>query len=285
MTGEVPSGASDTPPPVHADRGIGRLASRFGSWMQQRKEYLQRIYRCTRGYFADIWERVANRGLKYWVRLLLFLIAGGILSFWADRSSVWLEFRYRVYQHFQHILPRQPPHRETAVLLIGDDEYWKGGLRRVPFRRDYLAKLLRELDSAGAAVVILDVELRAPMPDSSPGLPLEAPEYQHETVELVETINAMSNVAHVVVPKTANKRNGRWFHEPDVVDNLEFTSSRVLRGHVLLAQEKWHIPTSLTLPEGPLDSIALAAAKAKDPALNDFLGKFSEDQLPFGGYL
>ena len=68
---------------------------------------------------------------------------------------------YRLYAAIQYLELRPIRPKRTALVLIGDDEYWGGELkRRVPIKRDYLAKLVNKLDQAQPELIVLDFILR-----------------------------------------------------------------------------------------------------------------------------
>ena len=132
-------------------------------------------------------------------------------KFVADRvagSCVWTRPREVLYETYQNLSPRRPYARNTVVVLIGDDEYWRSiPAGRVPIRRDYLANLVLALDSLEPALIAIDFDLRSPLPDGSI---VENPAYQEETQRLHEAIQKTSRRRPVVLPKTI-----RWVGEKD----------------------------------------------------------------------
>src|SRR5579872_5786481 len=102
-------------------------------------------------------NRAKAKPVGYWVRLAAFIIVGSVLASWIGRWDCWIDFRYKVYQSMQGVLPRTAYDRDTVLVLIGDEEYWRGELaRRVPIKRDYIGKLVRALDEANSAIIMLD---------------------------------------------------------------------------------------------------------------------------------
>ena len=61
----------------------------------------------------------------YVLRLALFVFIGLVLGERASQWDVWTDTRYRMFRLFQQALPGSPYVRDTAVVMIGDDEYWK----------------------------------------------------------------------------------------------------------------------------------------------------------------
>src|ERR1700710_2999863 len=104
------------------------------------------------------WERPK----RYWWRAALVLVVGLILGVVFNRDYLLLPVRYRIYQGLGKLLPRREP-LWTAVVLIKDDEYWKGSLAgRAPIKRDYLADLLLDIDGCDPYVIVLDFDFTSP---------------------------------------------------------------------------------------------------------------------------
>src|ERR1044071_1837332 len=71
---------------------------------------------------------------------------GHALSDWAARQDFWPKARYVTYQFLTTLSWRKALPQNTVVVLVDDDEYWRGEpARRVPIKRAYLAKLLRAI--------------------------------------------------------------------------------------------------------------------------------------------
>src|SRR5439155_19524188 len=108
--------------------------------------------------------------------------------------------------------PHEPTADNTVVVTIGDEEYWNGELeRRVPVKRDYLAKLVQALDKLNPAVIALDFDLR--------GEPGRSTNYAEETEKLVAALKAAAENSHVVAAETIwlDEKNNDVL-EPDVID-------------------------------------------------------------------
>ena len=116
---------------------------------------------------------------NYWFRVVIIAIIGIAVGEKVDNTELWIGYRYHVYQLLQNLSPRKPHPQRTALVLIGDNEYWSGLdlQNRVPIKRNYLARLVDAASAANAAVIALDFDLRSPSPD---GNPLESPDYQED---------------------------------------------------------------------------------------------------------
>ena len=68
-----------------------------------------------------------HRHRRYWLRAAIALVLGLLLGILLGRQHLLLPVRYRIYSALTSLLPDRDP-LWTAVVLIGDDEYWKGRL-------------------------------------------------------------------------------------------------------------------------------------------------------------
>ncbi len=122
------------------------------------------------------------RDVGYWLSAGLVLVVSFLARPYLDRYLRLVDFRYRLFQWLNQLNPRVLEPRFVKVVLIDDDEYWKGEPSgRRPIKRSYLAELVRALDDADAATIALDFDLRLPDPDSM-RLPAD---YQAETDVLI----------------------------------------------------------------------------------------------------
>ena len=65
--------------------------------------------------------------------MALLIVVGVNIGPWLDKHKVWIDLRYRVYQRLLSIVPRAPYVRDTVIVLVSDEEHWKGELAgRVP---------------------------------------------------------------------------------------------------------------------------------------------------------
>src|SRR3981081_3633467 len=114
-------------------------------------------------------KHLRKKGFVHWLIVLLLTGIGIYLERVLDEMNAWVETRYKIYQWQQEHLSNPKTHAEwLAVIQIGDEEYWKGELDgRTPIKRDYLAKLLRILNTGEPLAIALDFDFRSPMPDGS----------------------------------------------------------------------------------------------------------------------
>src|SRR6476659_726784 len=97
------------------------------------------------------------KGKRYWLIVLLLLVVGTVVGEQLGEHGVWINLRYRLYAVLQHVVPSPTKGRWTALVLIDDDDYWKGPFaRRTPLKRDYLAKLIKTVETAKPKVIALD---------------------------------------------------------------------------------------------------------------------------------
>lgn len=205
------------------------------------------------------------RSLHWFIDCLLIVFglwAGGHLG----AADFWTDVQYKTYQILNDLHPRKPNSRETAVLLIDDEDYWKGELaRRVPIKRDYLAKLILKLhDSRPDLMIALDFNFRSPDPE---GKSYEHQDYQKETNQLSDAINTVSrNGTKIILPRTlswANSKKNKY-----IIDNWIFgeevsCSKTIVCGYISLPYDIRKLPThSLQYKNLVIESFSIAIARA-----------------------
>ncbi len=229
-------------------------------------------------------KKGAKHWAFYWLRVILLIILGLMIEGWLNKKAEWIMSRYTVYQTLHNFTPRKPRPERVALVLIGDDEYWRGELgSRVPIKRDYLARLVEAIDKANPKIIALDFALRSLSPD---GNPPEAPEYQGETKKLLEAVHAASANRTIILPKTVEMDNGRYVSESDIYKGFEFNEDRVKKAYIILPDDRRQIPLfTLDLPgeKQPIDSFSQAVARAFDE--KSIPPPEPDGSLPFGSYI
>jgi CHASE2 domain-containing sensor protein len=198
------------------------------------------------------------------------LIAGGIfLSKHWDDTNYDLAVRYRIFQLLQSMVPREVRPNRVAIVQIGDREFWRGELaHRTPIKRDYLAKLILALDSAGPAVIAIDHNFRSPDPS---GRMVEDPAYLKETEALLRAVDAVSARRSVVLPSSFDYRdflNGRYRLDSAIYSQHAFNDN-VSTGYTNLLLDLRRVPITWRIQglQDPARSFSLAMALAVDPEL------------------
>ncbi len=238
-----------------------------------------------------------GKGCFYWIFVLFLIPIGMLLGEWLGEQNVWVKARYQIYRGLQSISAHSITYpTRTAVVLIGDDEFWKGDLaRRTPLKRRYLADLIRKIDAADPALIALDIGLRSQTADT--GF-VEHPDYQAETAELLSAIKTVSQNRPVVLPRTLMAsgdhdqsespeiENATLEREPSVYDGYNFETNNVSDGYVSLPYDIRQVPLGLKLTDNaPLDSFAAAIVRRIDGhALRDAQAK-DESALPYGNFI
>ena len=216
---------------------------------------------------------------NYWFRTVLIIAAGVLIARKVDDTDVWLNTRYHIFQGLQWFSPRGADVQRTAMVIIGDEEYYKpdGELqRRVPLRRDYLAKLVDKAVAANAAVIALDFTLSSPDPK---GNPVELPQYQSETTQLVEAIKRAAGAGKkVVLTRTINQvshEEGKETYEleSDIYGSDVAQWNNVSTGYHVLPDDVRNLPLAVRSADGRLlESFCLAIARADNAASVKKLG-------------
>ena len=225
--------------------------------------WLQKVRAHCRAVFVNHWI--------HWLVAVGMIFLGSLLSHRMEISPTLFDWRYKLYRFVQNPWAIQPSFRDVVVVTIDDDEYWQGDLaRRVPIKRDYLARLVQELATAGPSVIALDFDLRSPDPtgkskavtaDKTISI-AEHPEYVEETAELLRAIDKLPTNVDVVLPKTLGLDESGYRGEADVYEGFQF-SRPVRHGFISLSDDIRHIPRILNLSGGQeLDSLAIAIVRA-----------------------
>lgn len=230
--------------------------------------------------------RLPRKGIFYWFRVVILTVIGTALGHWLSDEQVWVDLRYKIYQKQLDLTPRKAIAERVVVVLIDDDEYWKGELaRRVPIKRRYLAKMVRALVAANPAVIALDFDFSSPLPD---GNLVEHPDYQSERLELLNVIKDALERTKIVLPRTVDFDNDEnYITTSDIYDGFDLGQKKknLYTGYIALPYDIRRVPGELAVKgaQSSVDSFAVAIAKAYDEAA---LGRIPKsDSLPFGSYL
>lgn len=228
-------------------------------------------------------KRLREKGKFYWLQVGILIVIGVFVGHWLEKQDVATRFRHKIHQVVTLAFsPRQPYVTRTVVVLLGDDEFWKGeAAMRSPTRRDYLARVVSALDKADASVIALDFGLRSPMPDGSP---VSYDDYDEETNTLFETIRDVSKRRPVILPRTIRWVQGNYVPESDLYDGFDFQNGTVRVGHPLLPFDVRRVPLSVTMKDGSrANSFAEAIVRvANEEALDPVAGL---EEAPYGSYL
>jgi len=233
--------------------------------------------------------QLAKKKLWYWVKVGVIIIAGVVAGHWLDEEGYLIGPRYKTYQLIQSLSPFPPYPQHTALVLIQDEEYWRGEpAGRAPIKRDYLARLVEALARADAGLIAVDFDLRSQMPDGSASL--ERKEYAGEVGKFCEAVKNASQRRRVVLPKTialAESEGDDYVYEskPDIHDRCDLAGGRVRYGYIALPPDTRQVPL-LTLPVNngpPLDSFSQAIARAWN---EDALKRLpAREDLPYGSFI
>ena len=137
-----------------------------------------------------VFGELRRKGKRYWLTVLALVVVGTVVGELLGDQYVWIKLRYRIYPILQAMTPGKKGERKTVLVLIDDDDYWKGEFaRRVPLKRDYLARLIRALNTAEPTVIALDIDLRSPIPQQGVE---ELADYRQETQDLLQAHLALA---------------------------------------------------------------------------------------------
>ncbi len=232
-------------------------------------------------------QQLRAKGLAHWLWVLALTALGVWIGHQISEQRLWTDVRYRIYQEtFAATRVRGPLYpKRTALVLVQDEEYWKGELAgRAPIRRDYLARLVEKLDAADVAVIALDFDLRSPVPDGSL---VEHPAYLEETTRLRAAVKLVSVRRPVVLPAAvAFDAEGAYVEQSSIFQGFDFGGGLIHRGYLQLPYDLRRVPVGLELADGRvLDSFALAIVGAVDPTAHQRVATHASDALPFASYM
>ncbi len=255
--------------------------SRFASAWTFLKSLFGRVKSWAVGKDRKYWKRFA----RHWGVAALLIVVGIRLGEWLGEQQYWIELRYRIYERETRNLAHPLYNRRTVVVMIGDDEHWKGEslAGRAPTNRSYLAKLLRAVGEAGPEVIALDIRLRAPTPDGSP---VTYKDYDAETQEFIEAVKHVTgDHTTVVLPKSLGGDEGGYFLERDVYDGLLDTDGGKIRtGYIELDDDCRKAPLDLDLKDGSkIDSFSLATVRAAEGTPP--LPSHDNNSMPYGSFM
>ena len=199
-----------------------------------------------------------------WFSAALLIFVGIYIGSWLEKKHAFLDIRYQAHQLTQEWgskLKGDLYDHHTVLVLIGDDEYWKGNYEgRRPINKQHLAELISKLDQYNPRVIAVDFDFRSPMPDGSL---VEYSRYAEETQKFAEVVKDVSSRTKVVLPKTLAYDGSSWITESETYDGKDLGNARF--GYIALSQDYRIIPASVLLKDGSrLDSFSQAIVRAFD---------------------
>src|ERR1700678_3048380 len=94
----------------------------------------------------QIGQELRKKGKWYWIRVLcIACISLAVNSRLASHTPQWMRaLSFATYQILSQAGPRTAEIGHSAIVEIGDEEYWKGTLAgRRPIKRRYIADLVK----------------------------------------------------------------------------------------------------------------------------------------------
>lgn len=250
--------------------------------------------------FINLYRRVARwfysrhtfrTRILPWLSAITLIILGIFGAERLEERHALLDLSYKAYAVNQYVTAKLKGDlwdHNTVVVLIGDEEFWKGDYaRRTPINHQELAELIRVLDGFGPKVIALDFDFASPTPDGSI---VQHKEYIEETKILANTIHEIttrpdiSNRRTVVLPRTLGWDAESFFTEPDVYDEFSSEIARARFGYILLLHDHRRVPLSIRLKDGSrLDSFSEAIVRAFDLTGRALQIDTEDEPIVFGG--
>ena len=232
----------------------------------------------------SLWGQLRKKGWRYWLTVAVLLIVGTLAGMWLAERSVWIRMRYRIYGSLQSATQVTKAAKNTVLVLIDDDEYWKGDLaRRVPLKRDYLARLVETLAKGEPSTIALDIDLRSPIPEKGSE---ELEPYRAETELLLKAIKDVSQRRPVVLATSVTTDETGYTISPNVFDGYDFGGGRVTHGYVTLPRDLRQVPLSVPLKNRTEkeDSFAGAITKTRKKDLVVAAEQYEHRGFPYGSF-
>ena len=243
-----------------------------------------------------VWAlQLYKKSFGYWLIVTIVIVVGMFVGDWLGRMDFWVTKRYQLYGLLQKATTDPPYAKRTVMVFIQDDDFWRGELaRRIPVKRDYLAKLVLKLDEGDPQVIALDFRLNSPDPDQTSS---DSSAYQSETDSLITALRTVAPRRKIILAKTLTLESGQkgfWSlfqpetddvsADPAIYDGLDESNIRV--GHINLPVDIRQIPLSVTTRNyGQIDSFAAAIVRFVDEnAIKNAQAK-GRDGLPYGTYM
>jgi CHASE2 domain-containing sensor protein len=228
-----------------------------------------------------------RKGVWHWLRFALLLVAGSYAGHVLSDSPRLTDLRYAMYfrqlqlQHSGQFYPQK-----VALVLLDDDDYWGPAFQaRTPLKRDKLALLLQRLNEAGVNLMALDVDLRAPRPQTPK---YDFPDYATENEKLFGAIGELCRSGrHIVLATSIDYVNDNYVQVPSIYAEALSHQPCVTSGYIQLPYDMRRIPGSLELADGQhLDSLALALTRQEDPTAYRTVADSDDDRgFRFSQYL
>jgi len=237
---------------------------------------------------AEALEELRHKSLRHWLTAGLVLTSCYLAGPYIDQYLGLKTVEYWSFQKLTQLSEGKLAPKTVILVLVGDNDYWLGTpAGRLPTNRQYLASILRSLGASHSSVLALDFDLRSP----DPSTPLIQEPYRQETDDLVSEIVRQAATHKIVLAKTiwtdehtgkyvldsdvfqaygictALDKDGNWRNEgtPDFpIDSI--AAANISCGYVALPVDMRLVPGRIEVGTEPLDSFALAIARAVSPA-------------------
>ena len=220
-------------------------------------------------HLIDTWNGSALRlkvaDLGYWLRITLLIVLGMLAARLLNDAQWWRRARYEMYGLLLRMSQSPPTYPSwTAVVMIDDEDYWKGEwARRTPLKRDTLAKLLRQISAASPWVIAVDLDLRSHTPD---GRVRTHSDYVPETRILLDAIREASEKTKIVLPKTIgfDRLKRAYVIDADLFDGIDL-GPNVRVGYTRVPADLRNLALPTEVDGRKVDSFAAAAAAFVEP--------------------
>jgi hypothetical protein len=203
---------------------------------------------------------------------LLFILGSIWIVQKTEDDYAFLDWRYRLHRYVHNLSDRlkgkTPRADSTIIVLIGDEEFWKGSYAgRTPVNKSNLAALIRALADLKPRVIALDFNFSAPTIDGSL---LDNEVYQPETRDFVEAVRDVSSPdCTIVLTKFLHPiydpDGGYYVALPNRFDRFQPEIKDAKFGYINLPYDFRFIPLTVVLGDGTrLESFSEAIVRSFD---------------------
>jgi hypothetical protein len=210
------------------------------------------------------------------------------VSHYLEHEHQLLSWQYKLFGVIQNPWPRPLRFRDTVVVMIDDDAYYKDTGAERPLSRTYLANMLEKISEADPRPAAIGLDVLFTSPDEgnikfkAPGghLIYDREDVAAETEELIRTVNEVTKICDVVLIETLVYPEGYHPHDDgnlsvtdlyhrefDVYDGYPPEELKFTTAYDFFYDDRRSISPTVPIDDGKssVDSLSLALARSYRP--------------------
>lgn len=246
------------------------------------------------------WARLKATKGAHWSRLFFLTIIAVFVGHSLQQTDVWQDLQLALHGKLMAFGPRSPDPIHTAMVMIGDDEYWRGELAgRRKLKRDYIANIIRSIAKRNPAAIVVDIDFI--VPDQGNQQTLDTHPYVNETRILIDTVADVAQNTFVVISKSlrcgpettdSSENQARSYELASAVyqhesnDPPEWESPSIDYGYIELNEDLRRLPLRLPIQQGgSIPSLSLASTRVLAPHLAEKFGSGDHLTFPYSSFI